>query len=62
MAPSYRYEEQVKESINEFMKQTVKYDYLDGNREINLNLTVGEAELLYHANDHIKDMVESGEL
>jgi hypothetical protein len=29
----------------------VKYDYLNGNRELNLDLTLKEAGLLFTAND-----------
>lgn len=44
------------------MQQNVKYDYLEGNRELNLDLTLKEAEFVYSANDEIKGMADSGDL
>ena len=44
------------------MSQSIKQDYLDGSREINLSLTLNEAEFLYNANPSIREMAESGEL
>jgi len=61
-ALDYRYESDVQNTIDNFMSQNIKYDYLDGNREINLNMTLREAEFLFSANPHVRDMAESGEL
>ena len=44
------------------MGQTLKHDYLNANKDINLDLNLSEASLLYNANDKIKAMAESGEL
>lgn len=58
----YRYEEVVQSRINDFMGQAIKADYIKGSREINLDLTLEEAEYLFTASDKIKAMAASGEL
>jgi len=35
---------------------------LNGNKDLNLDLTLAEAELMFAANDKIKNMAQSGEL
>ena len=37
-----------------YLNKVVAYDYLNGNRNIDLDLTVGEAEYLNAAKDSIK--------
>jgi len=44
------------------MGNKIKFDYLDANREVNLDLKVSEAEHLYNANDNVRALAESGEL
>lgn len=56
------YKPEVETQINKFLNETIKADYLNGNREINLDLTLAEAQLLYNANDDIKAKAASGEL
>jgi hypothetical protein len=58
----YRYEEVVQSRINDFMGQAIKADYIKGSREINLDLTLEEAEYLFTASDRVKAMAASGEL
>lgn len=60
--PNLRYEETIQNRINDFMGSAIKADYVKGSREINLDLTLREAEYLYTANDKVKQMAESGEL
>ena len=59
---SYRYEEIVQSRINDFLGQKIKADYVKGSREINLDLTMMEAEFLFTASDKVKEMAASGEL
>lgn len=58
----FRYEERVQSRINDFLGQAIKADYIKGSREINLDLTLEEAEYLFTAGDKIKAMAASGEL
>lgn len=44
------------------MNTQIKHDYMNGNRDLNLDLTMQEADQLYFANDKVKEMAESGEL
>jgi len=59
---SLNYEDDVQKQIVAFYKQNVQYDYLNGNRDISLEMTLSESEFLYSANDKIKGMAQSGEL
>ena len=56
------YEEEVQKQIHTFLKKHIKYDVLNGNRDITLYLTVAEAQYLYCANDAVKAKAASGEL
>lgn len=56
------YEDEVQQQILKFLGQTLKHDYLNANKDINLDLVLSEASLLYNANDKIKEMAETGEL
>jgi len=40
----------------------IKHDYLQGNRDVNLDLSVSEAAQLYNAGSSIRSMAESGQL
>jgi len=59
---SYRYEDEVQEKINSFVGTALPFDYMQGNRELNLDLTLKEASHMYSANDNIKSLAQSGEL
>lgn len=59
---SLNYEDEVQKQIIAFFKKNVQYDYLNGNRDISLEMTLNESEFLYSANDKIKGMAQSGEL
>lgn len=56
------YNDKVQDEILAFMGQKIKYDYLQGNRDVNLDLSVEEAAKLFNANDQIRSMAESGKL
>ena len=56
------YNDKIQDEILSFMGSKIKQDYLQGNRDVNLDLTVNEAEKLYNASDKIRGMAESGEL
>ena len=56
------HEQDVQDSINTFLDSNLKYDFLRGNRQLNLDMTMREAELLYTANDSIRALAETGEL
>ena len=60
--PSFAYNAEVKNEILNFLGQSVKHDYMQGNRDINLDLTVEEAQKLYEAGDQIRSMADSGDL
>ena len=59
---SLMYNDKIQDEILNFLGQKIKADYLQGNRDINLDLSVTEAERLYNANDRVRGMAESGEL
>ena len=60
--PSHAYNTEVKNEILNFLAQNVKHDYMQGSRDINLDLTLEEASKLYEAGDQIRELAESGEL
>ena len=49
--PSHAYNTEVKNEILNFLAQNVKHDYMQGSRDINLDLTLEEASKLYEAGD-----------
>lgn len=44
------------------MGKAIKADYVKGSRQINLDLSLMDAEYLYTANESVKKMAETGEL
>ena len=56
------YEDKVQSEILAFLGKNIATDYLDGSKEVDLDLTVKEAEMLFNANDRIKEMAANGEL
>ena len=61
-APSYMYNTEIKDQIQAFMSENIKHDFIEGNREINLSMTVAEAQKLYAAGEELRALAESGEL
>ena len=56
------YEEKVQEEVLKFLGERITHDYMDGTREVNLDLTVKEAQMLFNANEKIREMASTGEL
>jgi len=46
----------------DYLHSNIKYDYIHGGRELNLDMNIRDAEMLFAANDKIKGMAETGEL
>ena len=59
---SLMHNDKIQDQIVAFMGKTIKHDYVQGSRELNLDLTISEAEKLYAADDNLRAMAESGEL
>ena len=60
--PNYMYKDEVETEILEFLSQKFKYDLSGGDQDLNLDMTIEEAEFLTLASDDIKKKAESGEL
>lgn len=56
------YRDDVEKAILAFMKSKLNFDYMGGNRELNLDLAIHECEALFNASDKIKTMAANGEL
>ena len=59
---SLMYNDKVQDEILKFMGESIKYDFLQGNRDVNLDLTVSEAAKLYNTPVAIREMAEGGKL
>ena len=59
---SLMYNDKIQEQILTFLGTTIKQDYLQGNRDVNLDLKVSEASKLFNASDSVRAKAESGEL
>ena len=59
---SFAYNDEIKSEILNFLGKSIKHDYMQGSRDINLDLTVQECQALYESSDQIREMAESGEL
>jgi len=59
---SFMYNDKIQDEILQFLGSRIKHDYLEGNRDINLDLTVGEASKLFNAGEGIRNMAETGKL
>ena len=56
------YRDDVEKAILVFLKGKLNFDYMGGNRDLNLDLAVHECEALFSASDKIKEMAANGEL
>ncbi len=56
------YNDKVQDQILSFVGKSIKHDYIRGDREINLDLTVREAQKLYSADDKLRSMADAGSL
>ena len=57
-----RYKEEIEAKIESFLATKIEYDYLKGDRQINLDLTISQANVLFNASDNIRDMANNGKL
>ena len=60
--PKMTYLEKVRTEVRNFLDERIKYDYLKPERDLSLDLSVQEAELLISANPIVRQLGESGEL
>ena len=56
------YLEQVQLETNKFLNQRIKHDFLRPDRDLTLDLTVQESEILISANQEVRNLADSGEL
>ncbi len=56
------YLEKVQQETTNFLNQRIKHDFLRPDRELTLDMTVREAELLMTANEEVRNLADSGEL
>lgn len=60
--PKLSYLEKVQEEVHNFLKTNIKHDFLKPDRELTLDLTLREAEILASAGEDVKIMAEKGDL
>lgn len=56
------YLDKVQEETNKFLASRIKFDYLQPDRDLSLDLTVREAEILIAANEEVRTLAENGGL
>lgn len=56
------YLDKVQDETNNFIQSRIKFDYLQPDRDLSLDLTVREAEILIAANQEVQSLAESGNL
>lgn len=56
------YLDKVQNETNKFLSERIKHDFMRPDRELSLDLTIAEAELLATANEAIRAQAESGAL
>ena len=56
------YLDKVQTEATAFLNQRIKYDFLKPDRELTLDLTIKEAEILIMANEEVQGLAESGKL
>jgi hypothetical protein len=56
------YLDKVQEETNRFLASRIKHDFLQPDRDLSLDLTVREAEILIAANEEVRNMAETGGL
>lgn len=60
--PSYKYKKEVEQKTLQFLSHKLKFDLSGGDSDINLDMTLEEAEFLSLASDDVKAKAQSGEL
>ena len=56
------YLDKVQDETNKFLASRIKHDYLQPDRDLSLDLTVREAEILIAANEEVRNLAENGGL
>lgn len=56
------YLDKVQEETNRFLASRIRHDYLQPDRDLSLDLTVREAEILIAANEEVRNLAETGGL
>jgi hypothetical protein len=57
-----RYEDIVRQLVTEFTNKNLPMNYFTGESKVTLDATLQEAEVMFAANQRVKNMAESGEL
>lgn len=57
-----RYLDQVKAITQDYLNQNIKENYFNGDQQVSLDASLGEAEVLFAANDEVKALADSGSL
>jgi hypothetical protein len=56
------YLDKVQEETTSFLNDKIKHDFLRPDKELTLDLTIQEAEILMTANQEIRDLAAKGDL
>jgi hypothetical protein len=56
------YLDKVSEETTNFLNERIKHDFLRPGKELTLDLTVKEAEILMTANEEVRELANKGEL
>lgn len=56
------YLDQVQQEVSNYLRDNIKHDFLKPDRELSLNLTVREAEILATANPDVRALADKGDL
>lgn len=54
--------DQVKAITQDYLNQNIKENYFNGDQQVSLDASLGEAEVLFAANDEVKALADSGSL
>ena len=58
--PNLRYLDIIRAETLAFMNKNIKSNYFDGSEKVDLDVSLGEAEVLFSASDEVKNLSESG--
>jgi hypothetical protein len=56
------YLERVQDGTQKFMASAIKHDFLRPGKDLTLDMTLGEAEILMSANQEVREMADKGTL
>ena len=57
-----RYLAQVRQHVQQYLNDNISQNYFTGDKNLNLDLSVQEAEVMFGASDAVKQMAQSGQL